>query len=65
MSQGHKGGGLVGGVTEHDALVTGSGVLDLGGVDGLSDVGGLLLDGNDHVTGLVVKALGDVVCYCS
>ena len=50
--------GLVGGVTEHDTLVTSANVfLGLANVDTLRDIGGLLLDGDEDGAGLVVKAL--------
>lgn len=61
--QGHELGGLVGGVTEHDTLVTGSNVLDVEALldQTLVDIGGLLLDGDEDVAGLVVEALGGVI----
>ena len=54
--------GLVGGISEHDTLVTSTQLLQgLIVVKTLSNVGGLLLDGNKDVAGLVVKALGRVI----
>lgn len=51
-------GSLIGGITEHDTLVTGTELLEsLLVVKTLSDVGGLLLDGDEDVAGLVVEAL--------
>jgi hypothetical protein len=61
VGQGHEGLGLIGGIAEHDTLVTGTNVLDLGGIDGLGDIGGLLLDGNNDVAGSVVKTLVHVI----
>ena len=55
--QGHQLGGLIGGVSEHDTLVTGSVVLKGTVVETLGDIGGLLLDGNEDVAGLVVETL--------
>ena len=48
---------------KHDALVTGANVLHVpgAGVDGLGDIGGLLLDGHDDVHGVVVQALPGVI----
>jgi hypothetical protein len=54
--------GLIGSVSEHDALITSAELLEgLFVVQALGDVGGLLLNGNQDITGLVVKALGGVV----
>lgn len=54
--------GLIGGITEHDTLVTGTELLkSLVVVQALSDIGGLLLDGDKDVAGLVVEALGGVI----
>jgi hypothetical protein len=50
--------GLVGGISEHDTLVTGTKLLkSLLVVKTLSDIGRLLLNGNEDVAGLVVEAL--------
>ena len=56
-------GGLVGGITEHDTLVTGTELLkSLIVVKTLCNVGALLLNGNEDVAGLVVETLlGGVV----
>lgn len=52
-------GSLVSGITEHETLVTGTEVLkSLFEVKTLSDIGGLLLNGNEDVAGVVVEALG-------
>lgn len=54
--------GLVGGITEHDTLVTGTELLQsLIVVETLSNVGGLLLNGDKDVAGLVVKTLRGVI----
>ena len=51
-------GGLVGGISEHDTLVTGTELLEsLIVVKTLGNVGALLLNGNEDVAGLVVEAL--------
>lgn len=51
-------GGLVGGVAEHDTLVTGTKLLEsLLVVKTLSNIGALLLNGNEDVASLVVEAL--------
>jgi hypothetical protein len=60
-SKGHVLGGLVGSVTEHDTLVTGTVVLKVSVVETLSNVGRLLLNGNQDVAGLVVETLVRVV----
>jgi hypothetical protein len=60
--QGEQLGGLVGGVAEHDTLVTGAKLLEsLVVVETLGNIGGLLLNGNEQVQGLVVKALLGVI----
>lgn len=60
--EGEQLGGLVGGISEHDTLVTGTELLEgLLVVQALGDIGGLLLDGDEDVAGLVVEALGRVV----
>lgn len=51
----------VGGVSEHDTLVTGSVVLESSVVESLGDIGRLLLDGDEDVAGLVVESLLRVV----
>ncbi len=61
--QGHGLGGLVGGIAEHEALVTSANVLGpaLAAVcvlaNAAGNVGRLLLDGDEHVARLVVEAL--------
>jgi hypothetical protein len=52
---------LVGGITEHDTLVTGTVVLQVSVVETLGDIGRLLLDGDQDVTGLVVETLFRVI----
>ena len=60
--QGEELGGLVGGIAEHDTLITGTEVLEaVVKVETLSDIGRLLLNGNEEVAGLVVEALGRVI----
>lgn len=54
--------GLVGGITEHDTLVTGTELLkSLVVVKTLGNIWGLLLNGNQDVASLVVESLGGVV----
>lgn len=54
--------GLVGGVAEHDTLVTSTELLEgLLVVETLGDIGRLLLNGDEEVEGLVVEALGGVI----
>lgn len=56
--QGQELGGLVGGISEHDTLVTGTEVLEgVVVVEALSDIGRLLLNGDEDVACLVVEAL--------
>mmetsp|Transcript_1192 Transcript_1192/g.3105 ORF Transcript_1192/g.3105 Transcript_1192/m.3105 type:complete len:302 (+) Transcript_1192:848-1753(+) len=53
---------LVGGIAEHETLVTGTEVLlGLAKVHALGNIRGLLLNGDEHVAGLVVETLGGVV----
>ena len=42
---------LLGGVSEHDTLVTGTVVLEVTVVEALGDIGGLLLDSDEDVAG--------------
>jgi hypothetical protein len=57
-SQGEELRGLIGGIAEHDTLVTSTELLkSLLVVETLSDIGGLLLNGNQDVAGLVVETL--------
>jgi hypothetical protein len=54
--------GLIGGITEHDTLVTSTELLkSLLVVKTLGDIGRLLLNGNENVAGLVVEALSGVI----
>ena len=57
----HESLGLIGGVSKHDTLVTGSNVLDIDGIDRLGNIGGLLLDGDNDVARLVVESLGRII----
>ena len=57
----HEGLSLVGGVAEHDSLVPGARVLDLGGVHRLRDVRRLLLDSDDDIAGPVVEPFVDII----
>ena len=60
--QGQELGGLVGGISEHDTLVTSTELLEgLVVVETLGNVGRLLLNGDEHVAGLVVEALVGVI----
>ena len=52
---------LVSGIAKHNALVSRAVVLERAMVETLSNVGRLLLDGDEDVAGFVVKALGRVV----
>mmetsp|Transcript_16354 Transcript_16354/g.30347 ORF Transcript_16354/g.30347 Transcript_16354/m.30347 type:complete len:266 (+) Transcript_16354:642-1439(+) len=61
VCQGHQGLGFVRGVTKHDTLITGTKVFHLLCVNGLGNIGRLLLNGNNNVAGLVVETLGRVV----
>ena len=72
MRHGHEGLGLVGGITEHHALVAGTDQVDrVGGsaglgleglVDALGDIGRLLVDEAHNAAGIAVKTeLGTVV----
>mmetsp|Transcript_17676 Transcript_17676/g.38620 ORF Transcript_17676/g.38620 Transcript_17676/m.38620 type:complete len:388 (-) Transcript_17676:221-1384(-) len=61
VREGHEGFRLVRGVTKHDSLVSGTEVLQFLGINGLGNIGGLLLDGHDDVAGLVVESLGRIV----
>jgi hypothetical protein len=54
--------GLIGSISKHDTLVTSTELLKrFLIVETLSDIGGLLLNGNENVAGLVVKTLGGVI----
>ena len=53
--------GLVGSIAKHDTLVTRAMILERAMVKTLGDIGRLLLNGDEDVASLVVKALGRVV----
>ena len=55
--RGEEVGGLVGGVTEHDALVAGAFVLVAGGIDALRDVRRLAVEMVFELGGLPVEAV--------
>lgn len=58
VGKGHEGGVLVGGIAEHVTLVTSADFFFLlVNVDTLSNIRGLLFDGDNDVAGLVVKTL--------
>ena len=59
--QGHALLGLIGGVTEHDTLITSTHGLERPVLKALSDIGRLLLYGNKNIAGFIVKALLRVV----
>lgn len=60
--EGEQLGGLIGGIAEHDTLVTGTKLLEgLIVVETLGDIGGLLLNGDEEVKGLVVETLLGVI----
>lgn len=60
--EGKKLRGLVGGIAEHDTLVTSTELLEsLLVVETLSDIGRLLLNGDKEVEGLVVETLLGVI----
>mmetsp|Transcript_19617 Transcript_19617/g.47519 ORF Transcript_19617/g.47519 Transcript_19617/m.47519 type:complete len:279 (+) Transcript_19617:1967-2803(+) len=62
VGEGHQVGRLVRGIAEHVTLIARTDFLDaLVDVDGLCDLGGLLLDGDDDLHGLVVQPLLRVV----
>jgi hypothetical protein len=62
VAEGKELGSLVGGIAEHDALVTGTELLNgLLVVETLSNIGGLLLNGDEQVARLVIEPLGGVV----
>mmetsp|Transcript_7543 Transcript_7543/g.8632 ORF Transcript_7543/g.8632 Transcript_7543/m.8632 type:complete len:239 (+) Transcript_7543:526-1242(+) len=52
---------LISGITKHDTLITGTNVFNLDGIYRLGDIGGLLLNGNNYITGLVIESLGWIV----
>lgn len=60
--EGEELGGLIGGVSEHDTLVSSTELIEgLVELETLGNVGGLLLDGDEQVEGLVVETLGGVI----
>lgn len=59
--EGHVFLSLIRGIPKHDTLITSTVVLEVTMVQALSNVGGLLLDGNEDVAGFVVETLGRVV----
>ena len=61
MSKRHETRGFISGVTKHDTLVTSASILNLGSIDRLGNIGGLLLNGHDYVAGAVIKTLGRIV----
>jgi len=62
VSDGHKLLRLISGIAEHVTLITSANiVLRLVHVNTLSDIGGLLLDSNDDVAGLVVNTLLSII----
>ncbi len=52
---------LVGSISKHNTLVTSTNILKASVIKTLGNVGGLLLDRNENIAGLVVKALFGVV----
>jgi len=62
VGEGHEILAFVGGIAEHVALVTGSNIFDvLVDVDGVGDLGGLLLKSDDNLAGLVVASFVSMV----
>merc|ERR1712168_630386 len=60
--EGHGFLGLVRGVAEHESLISGSGlILVTANVHTLSDIGGLLFEGDQDVAGLMVESFRGVV----
>merc|ERR1719253_110645 len=57
----HETFGFISGVSKHNSLVTGSNILNFHGVYGLGNIGRLLLNGNNNITGLVVKTFSGIV----
>lgn len=61
-SEGEELRGLISGITEHDTLVTGTELLEsLVVVETLSDIGRLLLNGDEQVAGLVIETLRRII----
>lgn len=62
QGQGEELRSLIGGIAEHDTLVTSAELLEgLVVVETLGDIGRLLLNGDEEVQGLVVETLGGIV----
>lgn len=62
VREGHKFGGFITSITDHEALITSSDIFVLlVDVDGISDFRGLLFDGNKNGAVLVISTLFDVV----
>lgn len=62
VGEGHELGGLIGGVSDHESLVSGSDILLLLlDVDGVSDLLRLLVNSDDDGGVLVVESLGDII----
>lgn len=61
VGEGHEGFGLICGIAEHDTLVTGSNIFELHGVNRLSNIRTLLLNGYNDIASAVVKTLLDGV----
>merc|ERR1719253_767376 len=57
----HETFGFISGVSKHNSLVTGSNILNFHGIYGLGNIGRLLLNGNNNITGLVVKTFSGIV----
>jgi len=61
-SQGEQLRGLIGGISEHDTLITSTQLFKcLLIMQTLSNIGGLLLDGDQHVASLVVETLCGII----
>jgi hypothetical protein len=59
VGQGHAALGFVRGVSKHDTLVTGTDVhVVLSNMDTSGDIGGLLVDTNEHLAGVAGETLG-------
>mmetsp|Transcript_11903 Transcript_11903/g.24781 ORF Transcript_11903/g.24781 Transcript_11903/m.24781 type:complete len:221 (+) Transcript_11903:965-1627(+) len=61
VGEGHQLLGLIRGITKHNTLIASANVLNLDGINRLGNVGALLLNGDNDVAGLVIKALCGVV----
>jgi len=62
VGEGHQFGGLVGGISEHVALISSTDVFVFStDVDSLGDIRGLLFDGDEDVAGLVIESFGRIV----